>query len=113
MADHTATDTPPVQPAVGAPFQRGVRRQRHARYRFLWRRRDVERPHNEGGWQTKTIQARSDADAAEKMLDHCGSLGHPVEIDYEMCRVDVPYDSARHAETFWDMRAAGVPLDVN
>jgi len=98
---------------VESALQRGVRRQRLARYQFLWRRRDVDRTNNEGGWRAKTILAHSDAAAAEKMLDHCCSLGHPVEMDYEMCRVDVTYDSTRHAEAFWDMRRAGVQLEVN
>jgi hypothetical protein len=83
------------------------------RYEFLWRRRDVERPYGEGGWRSKTISAANDAEAAERMLDHCAAIGRPVEIDYEMARLDVPYNPDKHDLTFWNMERAGVQLYVN
>lgn len=84
-----------------------------ARYQFLWRRRDVERQHGVGGWRAKTIRAANDAEAADRMLDHCCAIGRPVEIDYEMARLDVKYNPDQHAASFWDMQKAGVQLNVN
>jgi len=83
------------------------------RYEFLWRRRDVERPHGVGGWRSKTIRAANDAEAAERMMLHCNGIGRPVEIDYEMARLDEPYDPEQHDRTFWDMQKAGVQLETN
>ena len=83
------------------------------RYEFLWRRRYVDLRHDEGGWRSKTIRAKTDAEAVKKMLDHCGNIGRPIEIDYEMARVDVLYDHTNHAEKFLDMQNAGVELEVN
>lgn len=83
------------------------------RYEFLWRRRDVERPHGEGGWRSKTIRAANDAQAAERMLEHCRGIGRPVEIDHEMARLDEQYNPKQHDRHFWDMQKAGVPLDTN
>ena len=82
------------------------------RYQFTYRRADIERrnPDSETGYRTKTIRAANDAEAAEKMLDHVYALGYPCDIDYEMARLDVPYDRANHQAHFWNMQRAGIQL---
>lgn len=73
------------------------------KYQFLWRRDgDKVTP-----FHSKTVSANNDDDAIDKMVRHVESKleGHVdgIEIDYEMARMDVPYDHTRHAATFIDL----------